>query len=276
MQKSFILGIGAAKCGTTWLFDYLHSHPQFTPGPQKEMHIFKNDQSKNLAKNILNLPWHRYAGRRWALNNLRKAYLQSDWRRYYSIYEKLLASGYEATGDISPSYISLRSEVITSVIDEWKARDVKVVGILLLRDPVERLISEFRYLKKMTGANAYRKTVTKSLNEIATDFLQNNQAQNDQNYANGIKLMDSCFPSQLRFVELYETMFKQGFCDSICDVAGLNYHPANLSKIINSTAPEPQPDEETICALRERLAPAYDAAEVYFGAEHLSKHWKFY
>ena len=40
MQRALILGIGAQRAGSTWLFDYLVRHPQVFTSPVKELHFF--------------------------------------------------------------------------------------------------------------------------------------------------------------------------------------------------------------------------------------------
>ena len=40
MNRTFLLGVGAMKAGTTWLHDYLAASPQCEPGVRKEYHVF--------------------------------------------------------------------------------------------------------------------------------------------------------------------------------------------------------------------------------------------
>ena len=37
MQKTFVLGLGAQKAGTTWLYKHMHNHPQCALGNVKEL-----------------------------------------------------------------------------------------------------------------------------------------------------------------------------------------------------------------------------------------------
>ena len=37
---TFCLGVGAQRCGSTWLGKYLEYHPEFCMSPLKEMHVF--------------------------------------------------------------------------------------------------------------------------------------------------------------------------------------------------------------------------------------------
>jgi hypothetical protein len=38
--RTFLLGVGAQKAGTSWLYRYLKSHPEIFMSPIKEMHFF--------------------------------------------------------------------------------------------------------------------------------------------------------------------------------------------------------------------------------------------
>ena len=40
MDRTFLLGVGAMKAGTTWLHDHLAASPQCEPGRRKEYHVF--------------------------------------------------------------------------------------------------------------------------------------------------------------------------------------------------------------------------------------------
>ena len=39
-DKTFLLGTGAQKGGTTWLYHHLKASPQFVSGYRKEYHVF--------------------------------------------------------------------------------------------------------------------------------------------------------------------------------------------------------------------------------------------
>lgn len=39
-QATHVVGIGAAKCGTSWLYNYLNNHPQAVRAKVKEIHYF--------------------------------------------------------------------------------------------------------------------------------------------------------------------------------------------------------------------------------------------
>lgn len=103
-QPDFII-IGAQKCGTTSLYQYLIQHPQVVPASQKEVHFF----DLNFAQGV-------------------------DWYRQQF---KPISQGF-ITGEASPYYIfhPLVAKRIYKLFPQVKL-------IALLRNPVERAISHY-------------------------------------------------------------------------------------------------------------------------------------
>jgi len=46
-SRTFFLGIGAQKSGTSWLSNYFKSHPEILMSPIKEMTFFGNREQQN-------------------------------------------------------------------------------------------------------------------------------------------------------------------------------------------------------------------------------------
>jgi len=101
--------IGAAKCGTTSLYNYLIQHPQVLPAIQKEVHYFDFNYYRGL-----------------------------DW--YKNQFPEKVAS--KIIGEASPFYLyhPLVPEKVFKLLPQTKL-------IILLRDPVERAISDYFYTK---------------------------------------------------------------------------------------------------------------------------------
>lgn len=112
--------IGASKCGTSSLANHLSSHPDCMPPFYKEIRYF--DSSR--------IPIERF--------DTYKAYFPSSARRYI----KQLLSGRRAwTADFSPTYYD--HPHAPRRIFETLGADVKL--ILLLRNPVDRAYSQYRF-----------------------------------------------------------------------------------------------------------------------------------
>jgi hypothetical protein len=107
MTLPSFLGIGAQKCGTSWLTHVLAEHPQlYLPEVARELHFFDLYYDRGL-------PWYR------------------------SFFEDAPAGA--ITGEITPSYIFHPDAVerIAETLPECRL-------IAILRDPVERLQSQYR------------------------------------------------------------------------------------------------------------------------------------
>ncbi|HEY9295730.1 MAG TPA: sulfotransferase domain-containing protein, partial [Phormidium sp.] len=103
-QPDFII-IGAQKCGTTSLYEYLIQHPQILAASKKEVHFF----DLNFAKGV---DWYR--------------------QQFKPVSQKSI------TGEASPYYIfhPLVPQRIYQLFPQVKL-------IVLLRNPVERAISHY-------------------------------------------------------------------------------------------------------------------------------------
>ena len=107
------LGIGAARCGTTALHEFLVGHPEVFVPARKEVHYF------SLGR--IGSPYSRVR-------------TQHDYEALFGGSEAVVR------GEISPSYLWIPGTAasIRSVVP-----DVRVLAIL--RSPVERAISDFQY-----------------------------------------------------------------------------------------------------------------------------------
>lgn len=112
MKMDFIV-IGAAKCGTTALHDMLQAQPEISVPKKKDFHYF--DYDENYKK-----------GERWYLSH------------FCDDHEEKIR------GEVAANYI--HSSVALRRIEKDLGKDVKV--IVLLRDPLSRLISEYEHHRR--------------------------------------------------------------------------------------------------------------------------------
>jgi Sulfotransferase domain len=99
------LGIGAPRCGTTWLYKQLYEHQEVFIPRQKEIHFFDQNYEKGLS-----------------------------W--YETFFDN--SSGKKAIGEITPDYISAENA------PERIKKDLGNIRlILMLRNPVERAYSHY-------------------------------------------------------------------------------------------------------------------------------------
>jgi hypothetical protein len=121
MPNFFI--VGAAKCGTTSMFNYLKQHPQvFMPARRKESRFFSG-----LSPEQFPGPGRRYV-----------AFAVTSWAAYQRLFEGSAAC--PARGEACTSYLYCYDKAIPRIIDRL-GRRVKI--IVMLRHPVERAYSNY-------------------------------------------------------------------------------------------------------------------------------------
>ena len=166
MDRTFLLGVGAMKAGTTWLHDYLAASPQCQPGHRKEYHVF---DSLDFRSEQGTEPWllHRVvekarasldevaAGRPTDPTYLHQAAMIADEQLYFDYFTALFSRSPDTrlTLDITPGYALLSAERLGSIRAEFERRGVRPVSVFLLRDPVERIWSQIRMQKRRRPAN---------------------------------------------------------------------------------------------------------------------------
>ena len=104
--------VGAQKCGTTALWEYIRAHPQVSMSTPKEVHLFSS-------------PDYRVE---WSPQEIDQRYA-----RWFHQGAKT-----DVRGEVTPIYMFL-----TDVAPELKRYNPKLKLIVLLRDPVERTISDY-------------------------------------------------------------------------------------------------------------------------------------
>ncbi|NPA51292.1 MAG: sulfotransferase [Aquificae bacterium] len=136
MKKPNFFVVGAAKAGTTSIYNYLKPHPQVYVSPIKEPNFFSTDINpekfrKNYKKEI-EKDYDKYFkyGEESHLTFIR------DLNDYLKLFEKV--STEKAIGEFSTSY--LYSKVAAQNIKDFNP-DAKI--IIVLRNPIERAFSHY-------------------------------------------------------------------------------------------------------------------------------------
>lgn len=119
MNKPNLFVVGAMKCGTTILCDFLNLHEDIAVAPKKEVHYF----SLNYLK-----------GETWYLEQFQQ--------------EKPV----KYTVDASPTYFDTSNTVLIASLIKSFEPNAKI--IVIIRDPVDRLISHFNHQKRIAGDSA--------------------------------------------------------------------------------------------------------------------------
>ena len=149
---SFII-IGAQRCGTTSLYDYLSNHPQILPSPVKELFYFDDYYKRPLN-------WYR-------------SFFPTK-KECEKLEEKLKLP--VITGEASPSYFF---NPYTPKRIKETLPDVKL--LLVLRNPVERAYSHYNHIKRLGREElSFEEALKKEEERIKEDC---EKLKVDENYA---------------------------------------------------------------------------------------------
>lgn len=154
--------VGATKAGTTWLYRYLHDHPECAMPAVKEAHYWDTFDTDRCAKQLVafRVRLHEMQdaqaqanaeGRGWQVENMERrindmqaliTVLEGD-RKADSAYAAWLGNRRDAArvvGDITPNYATLSDEELARMRD----LSPNTKFLYLIRDPLDRLWSHIR------------------------------------------------------------------------------------------------------------------------------------
>ena len=253
--------VGAAKAGTSWLYQYLRGHPQCHLRSVKELHYFdaldfgwQNWHVQRLLKERAALLARgvKTAADQQRLDDLNGLIvLQTDEKENNAAYLAYVAKGMEGArlcADVTPAYALLSSGRFANM-----ARLAPVTRfIYILRDPVARLWSHVRMNAARRAAGA--EDIALRAGRIFWRFGRGRHpgiwARSDYR-ATLERLRDALDPSQL-LVLFYEELFSPRAVERICDFLGIDARPADFGARVHA-GPGPA-DERQAAAPRPALA----------------------
>lgn len=227
------LGIGAPRCGTTWLHRMLGQHPQVWLPPIKEVHYFDSLDPKlrvQVRIDTLGGRVRKCLGSRalhygaasvggWIPSVARKVRVDWDWdRRYFSAggsvawYRDLFnakRASHRMVGEITPAYFALSDETIGAIRRETAVRKF----ILMLRDPIDAIWSG--YGKRVRDGQA-------SVDETDHDALLAELLQSGLSrrlYASNLRRWLAAFDRDCFFIGYFEDLAAAPgeLLDQVCD-----------------------------------------------------------
>lgn len=157
MPKPNFIIVGAAKAGTTSLYRYLESHPQVFMPELKEPLFFIKESIKNHTVD----PWVKEA---IAKSSKGKTYIDK-WEDYLKLFEG--GKNAKAIGEASATYLYYYRESIPGI--KKALGEAKI--IIILRDPVKKAFSQYKYLKKRHAEPlSFKEGIMKENDRIEQDY----------------------------------------------------------------------------------------------------------
>lgn len=267
-DKTFILGIGAQKSGSTWLFDYFRTHPEIYVSSLKEIHyfdeIYRPDLCKGYGNRFARSFFDRLARKRDGdaptgridlqdLGDRVKMNLHGD-SAYVDFFRKRVPPDSEYFCEITPSYSLLREDGFRAVKKLFSRTKI----IFIMRDPIDRHYSTLRMAARKWGRNDDEQTFL--------HLLSTPDTYETGRYDLTISSLLKVFDEQDLFFGFYETLFTDQEIRRLTDFLGIDYLQPDFTKRVNVGLPgRPLSRKEVEVAL-EAYRPVYEFCDNFFGS----------
>lgn len=232
--------VGATKAGTTWLYRYLHDHPECEMPAVKEAHYWDtfdpDKREKQLAAYRVRLRDMRAAkssadaeGRGWQVENMDRrinemkaliAVLEGD-RSNDTVYTAWLLDGRasaKVVADITPNYATLCDDALARMRD----LSPNTKFLYLIRDPLDRLWSHIRMQARRQRQE--HEQYAKKSNNILYRILNRGQETHileRGDYPNIIRKLRRVIPKGRLLVQFAEDLFTPQGLARVCAFLGI-------------------------------------------------------
>jgi hypothetical protein len=257
--KTFVVGIGAQKAGTTWLHAYLLAHPEVAIPPIKELHYWDQlyrpdlcgDWNQRFARQLGEADEQQDEAVTRALSDRLRMTCEADYMRFFA---SRVPPGAKAFGEITPSYALLPVEGFARL----RAQHESVKVIYILRDPVARFWS---------GVVHEARTDPSVLAVAEFDVALSDPRHVERTrYDLTLQRLDAVFDERDIAIEFYETLFTEPAIERISRAIGIEPRPAAFGWRVNVSRDAPPLTPRRAEIVRERFATVYDYCRRRFGA----------
>ena len=265
MTKTFFLGLGGQKCGSSWIQAYLARQPGSDLGRLGEYQAWEHRLGGVFARYARPAPStaerlraraKRLIGAPEPADHLRWR-LQSDPEAYFAYFDQLCQRpGITRTGDITPSYAALPPDLLNTIRDGLLRRGFEVRVIFCMRDPVARLVSHLR----MDSDKGYRATAGSASDDLRA-FYASDEAQARSRYHQTLAAIAAVFPAHERRICLFEELFTPEGISALARFADVAAEPDAGSRKVNARDSASALPEALEAEIAQFYAPAYHAAQ---------------
>ena len=290
VSVSFLLGFGAQKSGSTWLFRFLQSHPEAEMGNWKEFgfwdHYFLGDTERQLNyESRLHTLVERGTGRNERVlssaEERQKAglslalKLMGEPAGYLAHFAELSNSAPNArlVGDITPSYCRLSPDHLREARNLIEEVGFKPKPVLILRDPATRVLSALDMRLRRQG----RLARDLSDQELEIEILQmaglpGTRVRTD--YRRIVNSLEEGFGTDNVFFGFYETLFSDHEIARLLDFLNLSWLNPPLETRVNPSRSAHRLSGNIKRQIRELYSEIYEFCEHRFPDVEVNELWQ--
>jgi hypothetical protein len=281
--KTFLLGVGCQKGGTTWMHDYLSQSEHVDLGLMKEYHIFdhhdlvqERTRQKVLARLDKQATRKKDEGKITS-SKLRRSFIH-DPETYFDYFASLLVpDDILLTGDITPAYSGLSADRFRMIREGLVSRGIPVRVIFLMRDPLERIWSAARM--KLWGEKKSSKEpdlVRTGDEALVLETYRSTPVQYRTNYHLTITALESVFAPEELHYDFYERLFTEQATRQICEFLRIPYVEPKFDKRVHTSPKATEISDETANLVVQAYSDVYSFAAERFGADLIAHLWPHY
>ena len=263
MDKTFFLGLGGQKCGSSWIQAQLASAKGSDFGRLGEYQVWEHHLGGVFARYKVPAPTglerlraglKRSVGASEPAAHLRWR-LQSDPDAYFDYFAALLdQKDILRTGDITPSYAALPADTLAMIQDGFAKRGITTKVIFSMRDPVARLKSQYRmYVQK-----GYRPEPD-DLDSALLSFAKTEDAKARSGYAMTLANISAVFDTSDQHICLFEEVFTETGIRALSDFAGVPLAPTAGATLVNARSGGTDISEKTALEIASQYTAEYHA-----------------
>ncbi len=269
--RTFLVGVGANKCGTSWVYRYLSSLSGVVASPLKEVHffnapfhasaeqmdlfavkrlVFHIKQDGDVVDNLRSRPSFQAS-----LDRVKMIY---DVDEYFGHFARICTPDTRTLCDITPAYSGIGRSGFASMRDFVASQDVALKILFIMRDPVDRLWSHLRYRQQ----NDPSLDVLKNWSEM----IQDPELFGWTDYRQTVEAMDAVFPDRDILFLFFEDLFSEATLKKLCAFVDADYLPPKTDEAVNETKLKIDLPDGVCDELLTILAPQYAFCRERFGS----------
>ena len=279
----FLLGFGAAKSGTTWLYSYLQSNKLVYFYRTKEPHAWTMYFNPSISKRYYSLinELQGYArsnseniqnSREKLVIELEQCLLSLKPNTYLEAYINLAKAKNSPVGDLTPDNSRLSQKQMNTV-NKFLSKGFEVKSLFMMRDPAHRLFSQFKHTRlrsigsKLTLNNDINSRIRAHILEEFKDLINSGGSLPETtkvDYVTTIINIDKVFKEENIKYIFFEQLFAEKVVKEICSYLNISYKKAVFSKKINQDPHDIILTEELYYQAKHKLKYVYQFVEERF------------
>lgn len=248
--KTFILGLGAQKSGTTWLYDYLASSGQVATNRIKEYHVWDALCIPGQGHGLV-----RKEDSESGFANRVRFFLQQSPDNYFSYFAHMMdQQAKDVTCDITPLYSGLERSTLTLIRDGFGRRGIATRAVFLMRDPVERCWSGARMESRNSKGHTHiddDEVIAHSVSRLAGLRTR---------YDITVPEIEAVFAPAEMHLGIYEEMFEAEPLQRLSDLCRVPMRPALVDRRLNVSEVSAPISDAAAARIAAHYRPVYEFA----------------